>query len=416
MITIHENLKNFIKPNAHSTFSPSSADRWLACSYSVKKSEGIPEEERSYSVEGTIAHELCEAVYRKEMFGLAIPIELTMKTLQYSRNGDEMMEAAHGFFEVCDYWTKNKDLVGDVIWFGQERAIPVFPEKGCYGTGDFIIVGTKASVVIDFKYGRKPVKADSLQLKVYAAGIARHIDNVPKDYRFYSVVFQPRVSGEVKETSYTVSEMYDFLGVIWEAIEKAGMKGLKPVEGNHCFWCKARRTMDLDKRCEAILEKPIKLANEAFDKFLADSNIVPKANEDQKRRDEAIMKLMTLYPAIEAVVEQAKEDLKYRIENGENIEGVRLVAETGRREIRYETLEEAEKEIKKAFPHVEPLETVTKKKLKALGKLEKEIGIGKGSLDPFCIKKIKKKVEVLDDKQKSILDSMTKFSQSISRS
>lgn len=419
MITIHENLLNFVKPDDHSKYSPSSADRWLGCPYSVKKSEGIVEEEKSYSIEGTIAHELCEAVYRQQMFGLSIPIDLTMKTLGYKDNGDEMLEAAQGFFEVCDYWTKNEAAIGKVLWFGQERAIPIFPERSCYGTGDFIIVGTKASVVIDFKYGRKPVKADSLQLKAYAAGIARHIDNVPQDYKFYAVVFQPRVTLDVKEICYTVQEMFDFLGVIWKAIEQAENGNNEPVEGNHCFWCPARRTRDMDKRCELIKEKPVKLANEAFDKFLADSNIVPTTTPEQQRRDQAIIKLMSLYPAIKQVVEQSKDDFKVRIENGEHIDGVVIKDVMGRRELNFESEEEAIKVLKKEFPDVEPVETVTKTKIKALGKLEKEIKKSTGeskALDRFCVKKIKKEVEVLEDRQKAILDSMTQFSQSISRS
>lgn len=151
-------------------------------------------------------------------------MDLTFSMLALKDRGDEMMGAAEEYYEVCRYWMDNKDLVGDILWYGQERAIPVYPEKSCYGTGDFVIVGTKSSVVIDFKYGRKNVNADSKQLKVYAAGIARHLDGIPDDYKFHAVIFQPRVGNAVKEVTYSKQQMYADLGTIWQSLIQAEKK------------------------------------------------------------------------------------------------------------------------------------------------------------------------------------------------
>ena len=416
MIKIHPNLINFVRPSAHSKYSPSSADRWLGgCVYSMKASEGIVEEESDSAAEGTLAHLVCEAVYRERELGIPIPVQLSFDMLALKDKGDEMMAAAHEFFAVVDYWMKNTELVGDILWFGQERGIPVFPEKDCYGTGDFIIVGSKASVVIDFKYGRKPVKADSVQLKVYAAGIARHIDNAPTSYKFYAVIHQPRVSDTVKEHSYTIAEMYDCLKDIWHWIHEAEKDTNEPIEGSHCFWCPARRTKDIDKRCKLIMEKPLKLAQENFAKFMADSNLTPDTPYNSVARDEAIIKLMTLLPAIEEVVNQSKEDFLARMQAGQQIPGITVSNKLGNRKFNSVSEEDTAAMIKQMFPSIEPYKVVPAvKKLRTLSDLEKEVG--KGKLDPVCVRPVTTEVQVLDEKARSILSSMSQFAKNISLS
>lgn len=414
-IKIHPSLKNFVKPDAHSKFSPSSADRWWGgCSYSIGASVGIVEESSIYAVEGTLAHSVCEAVFRQKEIGLPIPMDLTFSMLALKDRGDEMMGAAEEYYEVCRYWMDNKDLVGDILWYGQERAIPVYPEKSCYGTGDFVIVGTKSSVVIDFKYGRKNVNADSKQLKVYAAGIARHLDGIPDDYKFHAVIFQPRVGNAVKEVTYSKQQMYADLGTIWQSLIQAEKKDLEPVEGSHCFWCPAKRTTDLKKRCQLILNKPLKVAQENFAKFMADSNLMPDTVEKKVKRDEAIIKLMALLPAIEDIVSQSMEDFKRRLEAGEHIPGVILKEKLGNRKLNAENDTDAMKMIKALYPDVNPLRVETKTSIRPIGDLEKELG--KGSMDTLCVRKSTKVVEVLDEKTQSILSSMSDFAKSISNS
>ena len=44
----------------HATFSPSAAERWIACPGSVKLSENCPKTTSKYAEEGTLAHALAE--------------------------------------------------------------------------------------------------------------------------------------------------------------------------------------------------------------------------------------------------------------------------------------------------------------------------------------------------------------------
>lgn len=411
-LQINPILQNFVRPSEHSLYSPSAAERWIGgCAYSIQATKDIPSESSSYSEEGTVAHAMCEAVFRKEFLGLDIPVELSMQLLQY---GEEMYEHALNYVNVISYWLNNKDAVGEVLWYGLEKGVPVFPEKGCFGTADCLIVGTKASVVIDFKYGcGKSVSADTPQLKVYAAGIIRHLINIPHDYKVHAVVYQPRIDPAPREMAYDVATLNQFLGTIWNAILESERPDLSPVEGRHCFWCPANRTKDITKKCPVIKEKPLKLAQENFAKFLADMSApVETLTAPNPARDEAIIKLMTLYPLIKEVVENAQEEFMMRLGEGENIPGVRIIEEVGRREINAEDETKAAELIKTHFPQVDPMKIIpAKAKLKTLTELEKELG--KNKLDPLCIRKVKKKIDVIDEKAQSILGEMAAYAEAV---
>lgn len=410
---------NFKRPSAHSKYSPSSGDRWLetGCSFSVGFIDTVrpEEEESSYSAEGTLGHSYGEALFRHTFYGLVVPLDLQMKLSMLEDHGAEMHAAAVDYVEVCSFWLNNYELIGDVIFMGQEVPTPIFAEKSCFGTSDFIIVGTKGAAVIDFKYGKgKNVKADTVQLKIYAAGLARFLHGVSRDYKIHVVIHQPRITSAPKEHFYTIGELYEFLEVIWRSILKAEQPNLQPIEGNHCFWCPARRTKNKDQKCPAILGQAGKLANENFDKFFADMSaptdtMVTTANAV---RDAAILKLHALYPLIKATVESTTAEIEWRLRNGEVINGFLLKDVVGNREIVGENAEEKAKLITSKFPHVQPWKQVpATAKLKTLSELEKEIG--KQQFNTVCVKKVSKKVEVLDDRMQSVLGELSVFAQMI---
>lgn len=416
-VALHNDLLNFVRPSPHSTFSPSASDRWLlnGCPYSIKACKDIPEETSIYAEEGTVAHSLCEAVFRKNYLGLEIPKELLMQTLDY--DSDEMMECAEGYSNVLTHWINNKELIGKPIYYGLEKGIPIFPEEGCFGTADCLIVGEKAAVIIDYKHGKgKNVSATSTQLKTYLAGVYKYLVNVPEDYKFYAVVYQPRTDMAPKEASYTKEDMRSFLSYIQDSIAESKKPNLQPVEGKHCFWCPASRTRDLNFKCPIIKERPLKLAQENFGKFLADmSGPVESLADKNVKRDEAMIKLIAIYPMIKQVVEQSTEEIKMRLQDGEAISGVRIVDKEGKRTLSFADDKEAVETLKKVFPKLNPVKIIpATEKLKTITEIEKEIGRGK--LDPFCVKKITKEIEVLNDKQQAILGELVSFSNSLTNS
>lgn len=408
-------LINFVRPSPHSTFSPSAADRWLNCPYSINACKGIPEEKSKYSEEGTLAHSLCEALFRKEFYGLEVPPELMMELTLWDNNNegafDEMMNCAQGYVDVINYWVNNTEDIGEVLWFGLEKGVPIYANDGCFGTADCLVIGTKGTAIIDYKHGKgKNVSPNSLQLKVYAVGIMRHIANVAEDYKFHSVIFQPRIEDMPKHHAYSIHDIADFAKEVESAIKTSKRSDLTPCEGSHCFWCPAKRTKDLKLKCKLWADKPIALANEEFDKFLA-----AQANtevENKKKRDEAIIKLRALFPLIKQIYEESEDEFMQRLQEGEVIDGVRLVEVMGKRQLNAENDEQAKKLIEEKFPKIKATKIIpAKEKLKTITEIEKEIG--KGKLDPLCIKKVTKKVDILDNKIRSILGEMSEYSMMI---
>jgi len=407
-------LINFVRPSEHSKYSPSAAERWLetGCPASIRLEEPIPNTSSKYAEEGTLAHSYCEAVIRQRFYNTPIPHHLSLQLAQLEDNGVEMEHCANLYADVVEWWLRNPAL-GKIIWWGLERGVPVFPEKGCFGTADCLVIGSEGAAVIDFKYGKgKNVSANTVQLQVYAAGVAKHLPITNKDYPITAVVHQPRIVEDAKEHTYTFQELIDFLYVIERSINKCEDPNAPIVDGNHCFWCRARRTNDPSLKCPVIADRPRKLALENFDKFLADSNLNPPDIAVKTTRDQAIIKLMALKPLIDEVVNEAHSEFKQRLINGEAIEGIQLVENYGRRVINAVNDEEASRLIKQHFPQVNPVKTVPSKvKLKTLTEIEKELG--KNKLDPLCIRKITKEVKVVDQKTRSIIESMSQYAKQI---
>ena len=409
---IHQDLLHFKRPSDHSKYSPSASDRWYledgkGCAFSVEFAEHIPNIDTVYSKEGTLAHSVCEAVIRQDHIGIPFPVELQMQMMSWDHQ--EMMDCAHGYKDVVNFWLNNP-AIGNVIWWGLERGVPVFPEKGCFGTGDCIIIGTLGAVVIDYKHGKgKNVSATSTQLKIYAAGIARYLENPPEGYLVHAVVYQPRTDQFSKDHTYTMPELYECLGIIWKSIEVAESKDLVPIEGNWCYWCPAKRTTDPKLKCPAILGKPLQMAKENFAGFLNDMNApIESLGGANPKRDEAIIKLIGLAPLIAQYAKDGKEELQMRIERGEKIPGIKLVEVYGNREIVGKNIDEKAQTIRSKFPQINPVKFVpSSTKMKTLSELEKELGKeGKELLDKVCMKKVTKEVEILDDKVQAILGEM----------
>lgn len=409
---LHADFLNFVRPSEHSTYSPSAAERWLltGCPFSVKACENIPSESSVYSEEGTAAHSACEALFYERYYGIPFPNETLLELSKW--DSAEIMQCAEGYVNVLEYWINNKEQIGDIVYMGLEKGVPIFPELSCFGTSDAVIIGTKGAAIIDYKHGKgKNVDASSLQLKVYLAGVYKYLQNIPQGYTFYSVVYQPRIDSSFKEHNYLARDLSEFLDLIHKSILKSKEQGLEPVEGNHCYWCPARRTKDPKLKCPAIKGKAEIVAKENFGKFLADMNApVDNLVDPNHKRDEALIKIMTIFPMMERIVKDADEEFKMRLSAGENIPGIRLIDKFGSRVLNVENDKEAVEILNKHFPKLDPLKVIPEtKKLKTITEIEKEIG--KNKLDPFCVKKVTKQVDILDTKAQAILKDLHSFSE-----
>ena len=412
MITILDTLKHFEKPSDHALYGPSSADRWIGCPASIQLSEGIIQETSKYAAEGTLAHSVCEAIFRESYFGIQFPLDLKMDLLNLEDRGEEMLYCAHNYLDVLNAWLKKKEL-GDILWWGVERGIPIFPERQCFGTGDFVIVGSRGAAIIDFKYGKgKEVSAGSSQLQTYALGIYNYVKGLPADYKFHTVVYQPRISLSPKEAVYDIQQMEAWKNIILKAIDES-KKPLEQltlkIDSNKCFWCPANRTKDRFKKCPAQREKVLSCFNNQVADFQKDMMISKASPEDVswQKRDEALVNLLALYPLIKQVAEEAEEEIKHRLMEGESVPFASLRQKTGRRQWAHSD-EDMVAELRKRFPADLPNGGATTK-IKAPSITEVEKAIGKGSVDDLIVKKQSKEVVVQDSKVKHMLEQMNKY-------
>ena len=376
------------KPTAdHSPFSPSSADRWMKCPASVKLSENIVQDESVYAAEGTLAHELCEAVYYKESFGVPIPPDLNLQVNQQIDGGAEMYSAAEDWNKLVE-GLKTDPTLGEVKYCFLEKTIPIVGE--CYGTADLILIGTKGAIVADFKYGKGvEVKRGSTQLQMYLLGVYAGIEgDLPLGYVFKGVILQPRISPVPKEDEYNALDLSALKAKAEDAMQVALQGGSEPDTGNHCFWCPAKRTKDPAQKCPAIIAKDRKAAVEVFEDFAAsykESHVVeapdPGDLEEMLARDKTLIKLLSIKGLITKMISDAESEFMLRLGEGEIIEGLEIVEAKGRRQWASKDVDDMERRIMEEWPDkFKDGASKTVKKLFTIGEVEKIVGKNKATV------------------------------------
>jgi len=412
-ISIHPDLLNFVRPSAHSKFSPSASDRWMeeACSFSIKYCENIPEETSVYAAEGSLAHTIAEQYFYAWINGVPLAPEFQMQLLTETKdNGAEMLEGAEQYRAMIAFYLMNKELIGDILYYGLERGIPIYPEEGAFGTADVLIIGSKAAIIGDYKFGRKPVHADSFQLRSYAAGVRRYLFNLPDDYKFVAVIVQPRTDSTPKVHEYSILEMDETLNKIWASIQASKRTDLSPNKGNWCHFCPANQTKNPDLQCPLIKGKYQEALDNDFDKLLQAFHApVQSFNGPNLSRDHAMLKLIAIAPYINSLAANAKSELEYRIlEKHEVIAGVGIEEKLGNRKWALDDEFQVAARITMMFPEVNPM-IQPPLKLKTITQIEKEVG--KNKIDGMCIRPITKHVVLESETQKQILGELAALSQ-----
>ncbi len=208
----------------HSLFSPSSADRISACTWSVARGLLNPFPSTSDAAEeGTLAHAVLEAVVKCD----EIPSDAT----------EEMIRSAVNFVRLLDdegieYTSEEK------VDPAKHPALAGFPPDIFKGTADINFWNG----VADYKFGRKEVSVLSLQMALYAAS------KYPQD-EYRVGVYQPRVNHEqIIWHTYTAEEidtsLTAFAGRARSALRNIELQQLGYIPkveefnpGEHCKFC-----------------------------------------------------------------------------------------------------------------------------------------------------------------------------------
>ncbi len=216
----------------HSKFSASGAERWFKCPGSVQLSEGIPDRDNKWSIEGTRGHEVLEATLRAMLAGEPIPRFKPPYTREMATLAKEAAKFVLAVLRSSQPYSK-------VI--SETRIGLPFINKEMFGTFDIAVIEHFGTLhVFDYKFGRHLVSPRrNLQMIFYALGLAaRHHWNF-KRVRLW--IIQPRVSGYDGPVFWEIGilELKKYVRQFEKAVKRALNETSTFVEGPHCHWCKA---------------------------------------------------------------------------------------------------------------------------------------------------------------------------------
>lgn len=245
----------------HSRYSPSSAERRLACPPSLLLEEQFPNESSIYTNEGSAAHAWAEYKLKK-----ALKIRSKKPVSNY--HSDEMDEMTDIYVEYClAVIEKCKD---PQILIEQRLDFSDYVEGG-FGTGDLVIVADGVLNVIDFKYGRGVIVSaeKNPQMMIYGLSAISLFDMLYDIEKVVMTIIQPRVD------NFSTYEMKVEELLAW-AEEELKPKALQALNGEgefcageHCRFCRAKN------QCRARAEKNLELLKYEFaaPALLADEEI-----------------------------------------------------------------------------------------------------------------------------------------------
>jgi len=287
---------------AHAVLGPSSAERWMNCYGSVELSQGIKDQGSSNASEGTMMHTVSSTC-----------LEKSYDTVGYIGTVDEetklvlQVDQAGHVQQYVDYVRSLASLPGAILLIEQSLPIEFMTgEEGAKGTADAIIITADELIVVDAKFGFKPVDAvENKQLQMYAAA-AYEIYGMAYDFKTVRlVIVQPRTDEAISEWVTTPGELMDFADEVKNAATAIffGNDTLVPTEKG-CQWCKAKPT------CPAIRNKVLK----DFE------TVAPETAEPND-----LARVMSNAGLIEAWIKSIRAEVERRLLAGTPVTGYKLV-------------------------------------------------------------------------------------------
>lgn len=220
----------------HALLGASSSARWLVCTPSARLEAMFPDEQSPYAAEGTVAHDLAEAILRHKLEGKKAP-----KLDDYST---EMIEAVNRYVDICEEKVNEaRARSSDAEAMIEARLDFSRWVPDGFGTGDMVIVADGILEVIDLKYGKGvPVSAiENTQMRLYALG-AYDVNEFLYDVKSVRMtIVQPRLDS-VSTDEMALEELLDWGEEIKPIAQRAfnGEGDCTPCD--YCNFCKARHT------------------------------------------------------------------------------------------------------------------------------------------------------------------------------
>lgn len=339
--------------SGHAKLSPSAAERWMTCPGSVVLSEGMPQKESPFALEGTQAHALAEMLLRKEPFTADTPAGMLDNVMVYVDH-------------IRGVLAEHPDAVLMV-----EQRVKV--NAVVYGTADAVIwiPSKRLLMIVDLKYGAGvAVEVKTLQLKIYA--LAALLTFGYPATSVASTIVQPRcphTDGPIRTAVYDVVELVDFhadledaVGRVRTAQETNDILPYLTASDKGCRWCLGA------PKCPLLRQKAQQLAKQAF---------APGLPYDPK----ALAETLDFLPILEGWIKNTREFAYGEAEKGHDIPSYKLVEKRATRKWRDEGMAEAKVAALLGAEAYEPASIKTPAAIEKL--LSKD---QRGLLDELCIK------------------------------
>ena len=211
----------------HAVCSPSSFDRWQKdhCPYSAQANARIPSVSSYPASEGTVMHEIAEMELKGNIEGVSLEEYWLGKEIDQEDSTilvtQELLDKAKIYI---DYVRKRtEELEGKLLI--EEKVNLEEIHESIWGTSDAIILGKEKLAIIDFKFGKFPVKhpSENYQLWIYSLGALARYGDV--DTPVEMTIVQPRSMNKKYIQTHTTTS---------EALVDWGFRVLKP-SAELCF-------------------------------------------------------------------------------------------------------------------------------------------------------------------------------------
>lgn len=226
----------------HSTYSASSAERWINCPGSIHMASLFPSTSSPAAEEGTLAHELAALMIEGARRDALEAIEGKVCRFYEAHPdlSDSFTNMARTLLPYIDYVNREyqETLAGDpaAVLLTEQRVDFSDIVPGGFGTSDVVIIGGGRVTVIDLKYGKGvPVSAkDNPQIRLYAIGAINAFDLVYDFDRVKMAIYQPRLDS-VTEEELSVDDLKAWAEAVVKPAAKAAASDDPPYHPGD--WC-----------------------------------------------------------------------------------------------------------------------------------------------------------------------------------
>lgn len=208
---------------AHSPLGASGAERWIQCPGSVRLTKDLPDETSEYAQEGTLAHEIAEAI----LMGKQSIEETTLS-------------------ELALYIDYIEESFADEVLIEERVAYTDWVPDG-FGTADAIMLYSADNTIeiVDLKWG-KGIKVESEgnpQLRLYALGVLQKLMfTLDWDIEFVRMtIVQPRLD-HIDTAEMTVDELLEWAHTVVKPAAELAVTENAPLNPSDkaCQWCKIK--------------------------------------------------------------------------------------------------------------------------------------------------------------------------------